>query len=189
MRLLTRRHRLLFARHTADGRDRKTSTSAFSVETRAPYLVQNERAPPNSYTTHAQDVPSASRIRKTCRVGRTRHAMEHTRRMQCIVGERERPNLTCWVVKKPSTHVKETPKRLDPKAISVGETVDLPIIYACTVQLYSKYKMKLFISLPLERNFQVNLLWCVVQHRGRENNIERWPIPCSLALAVVCNYL
>ena len=44
-----------------------------------------------------------------------------TRRMQCIVGERERPNLSCWVckkhIKKPSGHVKE---RFDPKAIFVG---------------------------------------------------------------------
>ena len=36
------------------------------------------------------------------------HVMYNTRRMQCIVGKRERPNLTCWVVKKPSNHVKET---------------------------------------------------------------------------------
>ena len=38
--------------------------------------------------------------------------MYNTRRMQCIVGERERPNLSCWVCKKhiqkPSAHVKET---------------------------------------------------------------------------------
>ena len=39
-------------------------------------------------------------------------AIIYTRRMQCIVGERERPNLSSWVCKKhiqkPSAHVKET---------------------------------------------------------------------------------
>ena len=75
----------------------------------------------------------------------------------------------------------------DPKAIFVGETVDLPI-YARTVQLHSNYKMELCI----ERNFLANLLLCVVQRLQPELKLRlrrKNPILGACTYSVVVYYV
>ena len=58
------------------------------------------------------DFPVHSRICPRMHIARVLHFSAfiiYYRRMQCIVSERERPNLSCWVcIKKDSGHVKET---------------------------------------------------------------------------------